>query len=390
MTQIIEMSSDNTGRSSGGVGGGRRPYRRSYRRRFRRRSSYYTKAAKLRRQIAKMRFKQSQPKYIKKSKFLLAQIDPFQNNVLGCKIPDSNTYPSHAFRCDDTYPAVTTDANGLRALAYIPTLHGQQIAHTAGTATSWTWSAGYGGTADSQRLNAVVANYTLMRPVAHGLRINCPGATTTMTGNLHIAIVGYSDFNKTTWNLPVNITQMSNCMFYSRYPLAALTQQSVTVVNKFLDCSSTHYRDPNSLTVGSSGEVDVQQNGWAAIVVCVEGAPTALPILEVENVLHIEAIPRIDGLSTATPAAPYDIGVLEGVSRMAGETPAAFTDQGRAGYLSQVATALGQGARDYGNAAFRNVVLPAAYAYGQYAANRAFGFGIPGVTNMRNLSAFAH
>jgi len=325
-------------------------------------------------------------------KFVKAQIDPFNHAADGCKIPDSNTYPSSPLKIEDQFLAESTDANGLLCRAYIPMLKNTRILHTAAGASSWKWSAAYGGGNDSGRLASVAANFSLVRPVAHGIKISCPSAPTTITGNLHVAVMATSDFGKTTWNFPRNVTELSNSMFYRKYPLAMFTQQSLTVVNKFLDCTSTRYIDPSADGIDNSGDVSLHTNGWAAIIVSVDSAPANSPVLTVEHVIHMEAIPLITGVDTASPAAPFDVRQQQVVSRMAAVNPAAFTDQEEQSYLSQIYSQLSQGMSDYGRDAFQHFVLPAARRVGYAAAGAAASYvsqyGLPGVTQFRHESPF--
>lgn len=377
----------DTANQSGGGGGGYR--RRAYRRRSYRRPSYRRRRT-YRRRRSYRRKRLSAIGLHMMPKFLRAQINPFDASVIGVKIPDSNTYPSFTAKAEDNWGSLVADANGLKAMAFIPTLKNNCIVHTAAGASSWTWSAAYGGGFDSSRQTAIAANSSLCRTVAHGLRISCPAAPTAVTGNLHVAIYASSDFGKTTWNFPVNIAQLSNAMFYRKYPLAMFTQQSLTVVNKFLDCTSSKYIDPGSDGIDNSSDIGFQTNGWAAIIICVEGAAAATSVLTVDEIMHLECTSSVGGVDNASPAAPFNVRVQETVSHMAGNTAAAYTDQEEQSYLQEVVAAVSQGVSDYGDSIMSNVVVPgarhAAYGALSYAYNRAFG--IPGVTSFRNPSSF--
>lgn len=351
---------------------------RTYRRRYRRRA---------RRTVS--RFRRSQG--MKLSKFVMAQVNPFDNRVDGCKIPDSNTYPSCPLRVEDIFASQASDANGLYVRAFIPMLVNNIVGHTAGTSSSWTWSAAYGGAANSSKAATVAAQYQLVRPVAHGVRVTCSGAPTAVTGNLHVAIVAMSDFNQTTWALPTSVADLSNAMFYKKYPVAQFTQQSLTVVNKFLDCTSTRYIDPESDGIANAGDINFQTNGWAVILVCLEGAAATTSMLGIEEVMHFEAIPVTTGLDTTTPAAAFNVKEQEAASRLAGNSPAAFADAEEPQYMQQVSSALRAGVGAYGTQMFDSVVLPAASRFGYHAAGMAASAlyrGIVGVTTNRNPSSF--
>jgi len=375
------------------------PARRSYTRRaprrrasFRRRRSTYSRGRYGRRRTYGMRRRRrfSRADIHNLPKFVQAQIDPFDTDAIGVKIPDSNTYPSTTIKVEDTFNGLVTDANGVKAMVFLPMLKNNFIQHTPASASSWTWQAAYGGGTDSSRLASIVTNNSLIRTCAHGLKITCTAAPTAVQGSLHVAILASSDFGRTTWNFADNISQLSNAMFYKRYPLAMLTQQTLTVVNKFLDCTSTLYSDPNSDGIDNAGDTALQTNGWAVIVVVIEGASPGATVVSIEQIMHLEGIASRSGVASVSPASPFNVSVQETVSRMAGQTSAAFVDQERSDYVGQVLGSLGQGLSRGMNTAFNNYVLPAAgraaYAGVGYATRRAFG--LSGVTNYRNPSAF--
>lgn len=370
--------------------------RSSYRRRRgytrRRRSSFRRRRGYTRRRRTSRRSRRTRVWDMPLSKFVSAQIDPFNNIVDGCKIPDSNTYPSCPIRIEDIFAGQASDANGLYVRAFMPTFINNIIGHTAAGTDTWTWSAAYGGAANSSKAATVASQYNLVRPVAHGIRVTCSAAPTAVTGNLHVAIVAMSDFNQPTWALPTSISQMANAMFYKRWPVAQFTQQSLRIVNKFLDCTSTRYMDPTSDGIQNATDAELHTNGWAVILIALEGAPATTPMLGIEEVMHFEAIPRSSGLDTSTPAAPFNVVQQEQASRLAGRVSAAYADTEEPSYFQEVSQALNRGVGAYARNAFNNVVLPAAYGYGYHAAGQAMNLvaqGIMGVTNFRNPSAFA-
>lgn len=329
------------------------------------------------------------------SKFTLANINPFDQNADGCKIPDANTYPSTSVRVEDEVTSTTDAVYGVFAQAFRPYPTATKITATAASASSWSWTAAYGGASNSSRLSSITSNYSLVRPVAHGLKLYCPAASTTITGFVHVCVYAQSEIG-TTWSYPTSISQMNNCMFYQRFPLSLLTQKSVTVVNKFLDTSATRYVDPSSDVAAQATDMTFQTEGWGAIIVAVESAPVSTSALTLELITHLECTPLASGLNSATPAAPYNIESLQNVSRVAGRTPASFVQGEEESYLQAAANALGRGAYDFlGSTASRY-----AYSAGRAAAQAGFGYafrrfgnrymasGIPGVTNYRLQSGF--
>lgn len=387
MTLVV----DNSAPSAPAAPRRRRTYRRRYTRRYggyrrgyRRFRSYRPRRRYGRYNMRGRMATQGLPK------FVAAQIDPFNVACDGVKIPDSNTYPSTSLRVEDSISG-STDANGLMAKAFIPHPTNIAVTHTAVGASNWIWPAGWAGTTSSSRQSALAAAYGLHRTCAHGVRVSCSGAPTSITGNVHVAIIATSGYGTTTWNFPTTISELSNAMFYKKYPLAALTQQPLTIVNKFLDCTSTRYLDISSDGISAAtSDVTFQQNGFGTIIVVVEGAPVSTTLLSIESVMHIEAIPLANSVDNGSPAAPFNVNTLQSVSRMAGETPGAYTQAEEQSYFDQVSQALSQGIHAGSNYLFQNVVAPAAYHAGvagtMYAARQ---FGLPGITNFRNPSAFA-
>lgn len=384
MTQIIDMTGNAPSSSSS--------RRRSYRRRAPRRQSYRRSTYSRRRYPRRSRRMTRRGRNVRLSRYAMAQIDPFSQKVIGCKIPDSNTYPSNAFRVDDAWSVKATDASfGTVAFALHPTLQNQIINPLSYSAAGqWHWDPLYGGGQPSSRLAGVKSNYSLFRPVSHGVKLSCPGASTSISGNLHVCVVANSSFQKATWWYPTNIAEMSNAMFYRRYPLSTFTQQSLTLVNKFLDQTASRYIDPESDGIATADDDSFQSNGWATIVVAVEGSTVATNVIQAENVLHIEAIPDKNGISTATPPASFSTAELEQVSEITSKTEAAFTDMDRPSYLQEALHAATRGMKSAAESAFYRYGVPAAEAAGAMATTYAFrNYGIPGVTNRRITSGLS-
>lgn len=387
MTQVVEITEGN----NTGSGPGRSYSRRSYRRRPRYRRRRYRRRSFRRR-------KMTLADVYKLPKFVRAQLLPFDNSVNGVKIPDSNTYPSCPVRADDQYVSITTDANGLWAHAFLPTLKSAHVDHTASDASSWTWSAAYGGGHSSSRQSAVKDSYTLVRTVAHGLKLTCSAAPTSVTGNLHVAVVASTDYGKTTWNFPTSISEMSNAMFYKKYPLAMFTQQTLTVCNKFIDVTATRYMDPDSDGIANATDVDFHNNGWAYILVVLEGCPAATPMISIETVTHLECIPKFTAIDNSSPAAPFSTTILQGSSRISGQVPAAHSDQETQSYFQDIVSAADEGMHAGINNVVGNYIVPAARRVGEYGVYGAFNaglaymarrsYGIGGITNYRRRSYF--
>lgn len=328
------------------------------------------------------------------TKFQLAQINPFDYNVVGAKIPDSNTQPSDTFKAEDRIVATSLASGFAVANAFLPNLAQVSVATTAVSSTTWSWGSAYGfGSASTNYTNAT-NSYQAARPVGHGIRLTCPAAPTTITGFVHICVVPV-DTTGTTWTFPTDLGGMANAPWYKRFTLAQLTQQSVTVVNKFIDCSATIYRDPSLTEV--SAQSNPQQfefaNGWCAIVVALEGAPTTpQAVLGIESIIHFEALPKTGSLAAFSPAAPFNTAELQAVSRTAGATSAVFTENTESQHYRDAADAVGGGMYQAASEIYNDYVVPglrnAAYATTYGVAGAAAGYlgGLQGVNTPRLMS----
>jgi len=261
------------------------------------------------------------------TKYELANLNPFDQRVNGVKIPDSNTQPSET-SYDENRITTTIGAGGnAECTAFIPNINVNSVKATGATATTWAWTAAYGGATASANAAVFKSDYVGLRPCGHGVRISCPLAPLSVTGFCHVAIVPIENFNQTTWQFPVSISQMINLPWYKRYTLASLTQRSITVVNKFLDATATRYVDVDSTTVGNAAQTEFQFAGsWCAIIVAVEGAPVSTNPIVQDTIVHYEGLVALGSTNNSTPAAQYDVRELQDVSRIATNHPGTFEE----------------------------------------------------------------
>jgi len=336
------------------------------------------------------------------TRFELAQLNPFDRRVIGAKIPDANTQPSDTYYAEDrivfTYPATDLAI----AKGFFPNTTALWTDSVNGTSSAWTWPSMSVSNAAAVSSDAV-NNFVLQRPVGHGVRLSCPNAPLSVTGFVHIGIYPLTDFNRSGWDLPVNLSQMSNLSWYRRFTLSSLTQKSVTVVNKFLDLTAQRYSDPASDLMATGGDVSFHTGtGWCAIIIAVEGAQVNTNCLSVESLVHFEAIPKISSTNTggSSPAANFNVQEMEGVSRMAATSSGVFVEGEEQSVISRGMQALGSGFAAAAGELFDDYVLPtarsagyaAAYGaagvagayYGRYNRNR--GGGIPGINTPRLLA----
>lgn len=346
--------------------------------------------------MARSRF-QARPRL---TKFELAQINPFDKRVLGVKIPDSNTQPSDTFRSEDRYAITTAVSDLAKCRAFLPNVAANVVDSVDSSATGWSWTAAYGGATASSVATDANSNYVGIRPCGHGVRLSCPLAPTSVTGFVHIAIYPISTWNVSTWQFPVNLSQIANLPWYRRFTLAQLTQRAVTIVNKFIDNTATRYSNPGSDLVLQGTDNTFQfSGGWCAIIIAIEGAPIGGgTALSAENLVHFEGIPVISSANTGSfsPAAPFDVQEMEGVSRIATAVPGVFQEGEESSAIAAGMNALAQGAGAAAGEIYNRAVLPAARGLGYAATYAAYGAaagygarysgGMPGINTPRLMN----
>jgi len=332
-------------------------------------------------------------------KWALAQIDPFNTRAHGGKIPDSNTVPSCSVALQDNVALTLTTATNTNCWAFLPRVQrGRMITATEGAA-SWTWPAAYAGNSSFTKGADYIAAYELDRPVAHGVRISSSVPPTTAQGFVHIAIAyeSFANNGATTWPWPTTLASLSNYQFYKRVTLASLTQMPLVVVNKYMDETAFRYSDPSDVTGAAGAATGTLQTfhtffSWGAILVAVEGVNSLSP-LNVEVLLHTEAIPKQSGAVTGTPAAVANSQIMGATSYMVANVGESYSYAERDSYLARGQAMFQQGIQQAGNYASEELQRRAAAAAQSlfegglsYAFNQAFG-GIGGVNDNPNRLA---
>lgn len=386
-------------------------YRKTYKRPVVRRRRAYVRPAVRRRRTVTRRSRAVTTKAVPKeltpsTRFVLAQIDPFEPRALGAKIPDSNTIPSLANSdCDQVAIPQPSSGNNLIARAFLPSYRMGSLLSAAGT-TSVVWS----GTWENRRnYSNVVAQIEAFRPVGHAIRICSPLAPTSATGFVHVGLDVESRYNDTSGgtansypDFPTTVNQMTGLAFYKRVTLASLTQSPLTVINKWIDDSAFRYQDPREQTSLSNATENAPTQtfnffqNWATIIVMVEGAPTGTgTCISVEHLLLSEAIPKKDSYILGSPAAPNSSATLNVVSSMAAKTDFAHTEAQQESYVSQAVDAVYTGAAEAGAYVFENVALPIAQSIGRQFVGTAMNMavaamsghgGLPGIQTANRLA----
>jgi len=307
------------------------------------------------------------------TKYELGQVNPFDQQVSGVKIPDSNTQPSDTARSEDRTTLFTGALETSACSAFLPNLQAEHVTGVFAGSSSWTWAGAFGGSTQSGNRTNYVASYQGVRVAAHGIRISSQVAPTTATGFVHVCLYPVSTFTNSTWAFPTTVSQMAQLPWYRRFTVASLTQRSVTVVNKFLDSTATRYFDPGSDLASAGNDVSFQFGGsWCAVLVALEGVPASTNLLSVENLVHYETLQLIGASGSQSPAAQYNVSELEDVSRIASGGNAIFMEGEESSQIRQAMSILGRGV-----SAAAEYVLPG----GTYSSYQ--GGGIQGVNTGR-------
>lgn len=391
-------------------------YYRSYRRRYgRRRSyprrsySYSTRRAAPR--VRRRRATTTRRKTVKADckcppgaldpgqKFLLAQADPFEQKVLGAKIPDSNTIPSVPVCISElrslTLPGTNPDLP--QCYAFLPGFTNGIVVSVNNNPSSWQWAGAFGGTLSWGKASDFRSSFESTRPVAHGLRISCPLAPTSTTGFVHLAVAVETFDGVTSWPYATNVADMSGYSWYKRVTLASLTQSPLTIINKYID--ETAFRYSSASTPGYANATPMEFHtpwSWGALMVAIEGHPVGVPPLQFEMILHHESIPKNTSVLLGSTAAEYSPSVLGSASHMVANSDFAHTeDQQESHIRNSLSTAFQSGVSQAGNVAMERIILPAAQSLGYNLAGRAIsaglsfvaGRGISGVNSSPNRLA---
>jgi len=331
------------------------------------------------------------------TKFVLAQLDPFDASALGAKIPDSNTLPSIANSdIDIVNMSMSGTATDLVVRAFRPSY---TWGHVGATGTPPSWGAAWttNSPSDRSKRTPYLAAVELTRPVAHALRISSPLAPTSATGFVHIGLATESTFGEVTWQYPTSLAQMSGLQFYKRVTLASLTQSPLTVINKWLDDTAFRYNSPASTYVETASHSTFQtDNSWATIIVMVEGAPVSTTCLSCEHLLLSEGIPKKDGVIIGSQAAANSPQIISAVSTLSTVQEPFHTEAEQQTYIQRGVNAVAQGVAAHGENLFQQVAVPLMQRVGAYGANAAAAMaynalagvgGIAGVNNNANRLA---
>jgi len=247
-------------------------------------------------------------------KFALGQINPFDPNVKGARVPDQNTAPSDTFYAQDETGVSVQTTNFAQCKAFMPCVRHVLAQSNVSSTTGWSWPALYGGKFSTGNLTSIEAQFQLYRPVSHGVKIQCATSNLNAEGYVHVALYSAST-RDSTWLLPENINEMSECPYYKRIPLAQLSNNGpLYVVNKYMDPSAHVYRDITYTAAQSSENEFMTTFGWMTILVAVTGVTNNSSVL-VENIAHFEGTLRKTAFGQARSAEPSDTVLYDSVTQ---------------------------------------------------------------------------
>jgi len=375
-------------------------YRRSktnIRKPVRRRAA--ARRAPVRRRLSRRRPNARNPRHVAvsltpTSRFVLAQMDPFDPKALGAKVPDSNTMPSLA-NCDtdlNSFPIPISTGN-LLACAFAPSYRSSFNTAAQGGVAAVSWPSFY---SSRRNYNNIQNSLEAIRPVAHAVRISSPLAPTSTVGFVHIGLSVESSWNEVAGSdfpYPSTINEMAGLSYYKRVTLASLTQSPLTIINKWIDETGFRYDDPRAIynQTTSATVLNPQvlkfQNSWAVIIIMVEGQTnTTASCLSVEHILHSEAIPKKDSFILGSAAAPNSPGTMAAVSTMTGESDFSHTEAGQESYIAQTLGAFVDGARNAGENVMSEVVLPVAQHAGRVAGHTAVNMAVGAIVGLGGIA----
>lgn len=363
-------------------GYGRRRYSSRRRRSYRRRS-YGSRTPRVVVNMprpAKRRRRTAKKKAPPLTRFQVAQMNPFHPDAVGCKIPDSNSMPSCAIQQVDNMTLTTDAAFQVAVSAFRPFASATRVTGVAASTNSWTWPAAYAGTNSSRQAN-IVTNFSLLRPVAHGVRLTSSLSPNTVVGEVQIGIYASEMYGEATWDFPASTSELGNLTVFKKFPLAALCSKSVTIVNRTMDFSAEKYLDPASSVAANGTELTFQTTGWATIVVAVVGAGLSTTAVNVEQIVHFEAIPKKTSVASASPAALLNVATLAQVGEYVDRSdPVVMTDANENAVIRQRQDSFIGGITDqlgeYAYGAGRGLARMGVAAAMRYAAGYANGGGL--------------
>lgn len=254
--------------------------------------------------------------------FTLAQLNPFDRQAFGVKVPDDNTAMSSTFTTMDQvqFNTVVGNASNLVAFTPNPRFFAIPCVEGAAGAGSWTAVAAFGGATTTSKFSSIDASYSVARPVAHAIRLTSALSVNNAVGYVHICLYTPSRFADTTWEVPLSLSQMIDQPGYQRISISSLTQTPVMVVNKYVGPSAWIYTGVNdgNNSATTSG-VPAVPMGWQYICVAVSGTTALTTSLDIEAICHYEGQLFRGALNENDAAAAPNMVTMEATAEVVGQ-----------------------------------------------------------------------
>jgi len=263
--------------------------------------------------------------------YVVALVDPFNPMAFTAKVPDAEMAISSTCYSRTTDAAVTDATHGVAALAFFPDPNNYLItAASVATATSWTWALNWTPQANVPNLAAIQGAFSSLRAIAYGLRITTPQSYYVAQGRVHVCLVSI-DYARATLNdaLPQNLANMQMQPGYFHVPLADLIKDSLVVIGKPSDSGAYRYRSAaHAWNIGLAAIAAGLESttGWMSIVVALEGCVPNTTVLNIESIMHYEAIVLAHtgaGIIEPTLACPHQPAVMAASQNLIASMPAA-------------------------------------------------------------------
>lgn len=265
------------------------------------------------------------PQNITNHPYALARLDPFNPNAAGAKVPDFDNNPSCAasfrmqasftanasgnmarvitFWPNETYKDCAWDTTNLRW--YMPSASGVSLPQTGQMFSGWDECVG-------------------LRIVGAGIQFRSPLNGNNVSGRVSFVPMSLSEirlFNGIAVNGGYSPSEFQVRKGAQTKDLSQLVAGSeVTFVSSALDPTAFIYTDPAqslfSLTMDSGDSPNI-----LGLVVCIEGAPANVTVLDATIIVHYEWLPGKTYNWMPAQPEPAQLGLMEKVNNIAEQSP---------------------------------------------------------------------
>jgi len=256
----------------------------------------------------------------------LGRINPFLSEVAGVRSPDDFGYPSGTavLRNAFTQTALT---GGVGAGAVLPFVNNYLFGPASITSGVITWTGGNPNVmAQSGPLNNIAS---AARFVTWGARFTTESSLTATTGHIWVCHVPINlTANTPFFDFPVSEAQFASMPLAEKYSLVELAERPLIVPARAFDDGIYRFRTVSSNEATATGVGLESTVGWCAIVYMLVGVPTALPVINIEAIHHLEYLQDGSTLYNFLDMLPgdYEPIVMEKCSRVDAAKPVAVIE----------------------------------------------------------------